>query len=71
MNVNQNWNNNKCHCEYKNSIRHCVYKDDYVWNTSICNCDVDEYTENYAYMKSYDSVIRCDDIIHAIAKLTC
>ena len=42
-----------------------------IWNTSICDCEVDEYIENYAYMKSYDSVIRCDDIIHAIAKLTC
>ena len=66
--VNQEWNNNKCHCECKNSITDCVCKSNYIWNTSTSDCEVAEYIENYAYMKSYDSVITYVEIIVVVAK---
>ena len=34
-----------------------------VWNPSTCDCEILEYLKNYAYMKSIDSLITCDEII--------
>ena len=38
-------------------------KENYVWNSSMCACEID-----YAYMKSLinDSVISCDEIIDVL-----
>ena len=57
-NVNQKWNNCKYWC-------HCASKEDYVLDLSICVCEIDEYLENYVYMKSLtnDSPITFDEII--------
>ena len=46
-------------------IKHCVCKEDYVWNPSTCACEIDEYLKNYAYMKSLikNTIIRCDSNI--------
>ena len=59
-NLNQNWSNDKCRCECKNSRKDRVCKEYYVWNTIICDYEVVEYLNYYAYIKSNDSVIACD-----------
>ena len=50
------WNNDKCWCECKKCH---VYKKDYVWNPSTCNC------ENGKYLASImdNLVIICEDVI--------
>lgn len=65
-NLNQNWNNNKRRCECKNSGKDRVWKEYYVWNPILCDC---EYLKNYAYIKSNGSVIACDEIIDVADKL--
>ena len=55
----------KCRCECKNSIKHLVYKKNYVWNLSSCACEINRYSKNFAYMESIDevSIIKCYEII--------
>ena len=62
-NSNQKWNNDKSRCECKNPKKHFVCK--YFWNTVTCSC------KNGKYLASIidNSVITCDEIIHAEAKL--
>ena len=53
--------------ECKNPIKHRVLKENYVWNPSVCACEI-----NYAYMKSLinDSAITCDEIIDMMDNLS-
>ena len=52
-------------------IKHCLHKEDYVWNPSICacecdkDCDIDEYLKDCAFIKSLDDnlLITCDEIV--------
>ena len=55
-NTDQWWNNHECRYDCKK--RH-VYKKDYIWNPSECNC------ENRKYLGSImnDSAITCNEVI--------
>ena len=55
---NQNWNNDKCRCEFKNLKEHFVCKNGYFWNPAICSCKNGKYTRIIG-----DSVVICDEII--------
>ena len=35
-NLNQCWNNDKCHCECR---KHNICEKDYIWNPATCNCE--------------------------------
>ena len=49
---NSKQSNGITECECKSKIKNHVYKEDYVWNPSICaskcemNCNIHEYAEN-------------------------
>ena len=61
---NQIWNNNKYQYVCKN-LKNIVHgKKYYIWNLATCSC------ENGKYLASIidNSVIMCDEIIHAVAK---
>ena len=53
---NQNWNNDKCRCEFK---KHHICEKDYIWTSATCSC------KNGKYLVSIidDLVITCDEII--------
>ena len=59
FNSNQNWNEELCQCERKNSSKHHVCKKYYIWNPSACTC------KNGKHLRSIigDSVILYDEII--------
>ena len=40
---NQNWNKELCRRESKNPIKRHVCEEDYIWNPSICICEIDRY----------------------------
>ena len=71
-NSKQKWSNDKCQCERKKPIKHCVCEEDYAWNPSIgaceCDkyCDICEYLEDCTLMKSLvnDLVVTCDEILN-------
>ena len=60
------WNNDKCQCECKEARKHCVCKEDYTRNPSLCawecdkDCEIDEYLKNCICMTSLldDSVMK-------------
>ena len=58
--VNQNWDNNKWRWECKNSIKHRVCKEDYVWNPSTCDCEIDTKNHTGYY---FDTKVNINDII--------
>ena len=56
-NLNQNWNDDKCQCDCKNSKEYQC-EEGYFWNPAKCSC------ENGKYVRSIDdSVVICDEII--------
>ena len=65
------WNNDKCLHECINPIKHQVLKD-CIWNTSIRVCEIDEYLENYTYIKCFtdDSVITYDESVDTLDTVT-
>ena len=61
-NSNQKWNNDKCQCECKNpKKRVCKH----FWNPATCSCKSGKYLASIID----NSVIMCDEIIHAEARL--
>ena len=48
-----------CWCECKNPIKKSLCKNDYVWNSSTCACEINRYWKSSAD----DLVITCDKII--------
>ena len=65
-NLNQNWNSDKRRCGCKNSTKDHVYKEDYVSNTGISDCEI------YTYLKQNvdDLLITCDEIIDLLDTVT-
>ena len=66
----QIWNKSKCECECKHQLKHHACEKDYSFNSVPCNCEINKYFENYAYMKNIidGSLIQCDKITDAVAK---
>ena len=60
--LHQKWNNQKCWHKSKNSINDCVCKEDYVWNSSTYDCEINRYLEKIAD----DLEIACNKIIDVI-----
>ena len=54
-------------CECKKPIKHCVCKEDYAWNHSICVCECDKDCEIGEYLK--DST--CTKSLVDIVGVTC
>ena len=46
-------------CEFKNSIKHRIYKEHYVWNSSTCACEINKYLKSIVH----DLAIACNEII--------
>ena len=47
-----------CWCECKNPIKNRLCKNDYVWNSGTCACEINRYLKSSAD----DLVITCDKI---------
>lgn len=39
---NQPWYNKTCWCECKDPIKR-IWKEDYIWNPSMCACEINKY----------------------------
>ena len=46
-------------------MQHCVWKQEYTWNLSICACEYDQHSDIDEYFKSLvdDLVIKCNEIV--------
>ena len=66
-NDRQEWNDNKCRCEYKEDLVSKLACDKgYMWNPSTCSCECDRYCETGQYLDYKNCVCRkkiIDDLI--------
>ena len=66
-NDKQEWNKNKCSCEYKEDLVSKLACDKgYMWNPSTCACECDKYCEVGQYLDYKNYVLRkklIDDLI--------
>ena len=65
-NSRQKWNNDKCRCEFKNSIKYCACEEDYIWNPNTCACECNKDCEIGECLGDCeciadDLVITCDE----------